>query len=60
MENTNSAISVSHCLAMGAYDYHKKNSVLRVTTAEWQSFLLQATYVCVCGCVGVGGIHCAY
>ncbi len=42
LEDTSGAITVCHCLAMGAFDYNKKNSVLRVTTSDWHSFLLQA------------------
>ncbi len=42
LEDTNGAITVCHCLAMGAFDYNKKNCVLRVTTSDWHSFLLQA------------------
>jgi PH/SEC7 domain-containing protein len=30
---------------MRAHDYHKKSSVVRVTTADWHVFLLQATDV---------------
>lgn len=45
LEDTSSAISVCHCLAMGASDYHKKSSVFRVTTSDWQSFLLQASSI---------------
>ncbi|XP_064389105.1 PH and SEC7 domain-containing protein 1-like isoform X2 [Halichondria panicea] len=45
LEDTSGAITVCHCLAMGAFDYNKKNSVLRVTTSDWHSFLLQANDV---------------
>ncbi|CAI8031449.1 PH and SEC7 domain-containing protein 3 [Geodia barretti] len=45
LDDTSSAITVTHCLAMRAHDYHKKSSVVRVTTADWHVFLLQATDV---------------
>ena len=45
MDDTSSAITVTHCLTMRAHDYHKKSSVVRVTTADWHVFLLQATLV---------------
>jgi PH/SEC7 domain-containing protein len=45
LDDTSSAITVTHCLTMRAHDYHKKSSVVRVTTADWHVFLLQATDV---------------
>jgi PH/SEC7 domain-containing protein len=40
--DTSNAIVITHCLAMTAADYQKKNTVLRVTTSDWHAFLLQA------------------
>lgn len=41
LDNTSSAVTITHCLAMRAADYHKKASVVRVTTSDWHAFLLQ-------------------
>ena len=41
LDNTSSAVTITHCLAMRAVDYHKKASVVRVTTSDWHAFLLQ-------------------
>ena len=45
LEDTSNAVIITHCLASRASDYHKKNTVLQVTTSDWHSFYLQAKYI---------------
>lgn len=44
LHKTSNALPVTHCIAQRAFDYHKRSSVLRVTTSDWRVFLLQAPY----------------
>ncbi len=37
---------MTHCLAIRAGDYWKRASVMRVTTSDWHTLLLQAKLVC--------------
>ena len=45
LEDTSNAIVVTHCLAMRAADYWKRASVMRITTSDWHTLLLQAKLV---------------
>ena len=47
LEDTSNALVVTHCLAMRAGDYHKRSSVMRITTSDWHAFLLQARLVTI-------------
>ena len=44
LSKTSNALPITHCIAQRAFDYHKRSSVLRVTTSDWKVFLLQAPY----------------
>ena len=45
LDDASSAMATCHSLAMRAADKHKKTSVVRVTTADLHSFLLQTVTV---------------
>ena len=45
LSKTSNALPITHCIAQRAFDYHKRSSVLRITTSDWKVFLLQAPYV---------------
>ncbi|XP_065912668.1 exchange factor for Arf-6-like isoform X2 [Dysidea avara] len=45
LDKTTNALPITHCIAQRAFDYHKRSSVLRITTSDWKVFLLQAPSV---------------
>ena len=42
LDDTSSAIAVTHCLAIRDPEYQRKEAVFRFTTPDWQAYLIQA------------------